>query len=212
MYGAETDKSGVISSAELDVGTPTYRIRAGNVMVYSTSLGKWVLTSNTTDADVATAADVAASETADADWQSKTISAYRNGALIVTVTLGGGDDTDAEIVTALNGNAIFAANCIASASGSRVHVKLLNAAPGDVLTVTSNLSTAFGANGTSDAGEEPEFRVLIDTGYVIDPVNKTTAVDDEQRMARRGHFIEANLLGLTQVARAALIRQGCLFS
>ena len=69
------------------------RIFEGNVLVKRTSTGRYV-EANDTNGDTNSPASVSASETADGDWASKTITVNVNGMDLVTVTLGAGDDTD----------------------------------------------------------------------------------------------------------------------
>lgn len=153
-----------VDSAEVSTLTPTWKIPAGTVVVLRTSTGRYVMAGHASG-DRNTPAIVTASETADADWQSATITFEYTGkkglgATTITVTLGAADDTDAEVVTALNANKAFqAAGLYAYASGSLVNIRT-PAGKGHYLKVTSSLSTAFGASGTAASGANADYRVL----------------------------------------------------
>lgn len=212
MYNPGPDA--ILKSTVTDSGaSPTTTIRKGNSIVKKTSDGLFYLDdgpANASSADRNTVAAVVAQETADGDWASKTISVYVNGSLLVTVTLGGGDDTDAEVVTALNGNAIFAANCIASASGSRVHIKTLKAGADQYLYVTSNLSTAFGSSGQTGSGTDAEYYITEEEVSMLDP--DTGAVADRPvKTSFAAYYDESELLNLSAEARATLSRRGARF-
>jgi hypothetical protein len=207
----------VVDSGCTDSTTPTYRLRPGTVLVKRTSTGRYIA-ANDSNADVPTQAVVTASETADGDWASATITITLNGIALVTVSLGGSDDTDAEVVTALNGNAIFAANCIASASGSRVIVKTLRGGADVALKVTSSLSTAFGASGTFASGTDPEVAVTDDWVDLQDDAGN--AINAPVKALCRGHFdlselIVAGTAGslrtMAPIAYAVLAKRGSIF-
>lgn len=207
--GARNGADVIVASGQTDSGSdPTTRIRAGRVLVKRTSTGKYELASSATG-DRCTPPVVTASETADADWASKTITLKNNGATVATVTLGGSDDTDAEVVTALNANAPFRAHAIATAAGSRVVITGLVGGAGESLEVTSNLTTAFGADGTSDSGEDADYRVLTDPVDLVSPTGAASDALGSNLVA--GHFDESELLGLTAEAKVVLSRRGSRF-
>lgn len=210
----------VLSSDNADSGsTPTHRFRDGNVVVLRTSTGEYV-EADDSNADAPTPAIVSASETADAGWQSSTITVTLNGGIGFSVTLGATDNTDAKVVTALNGDAVFAANCIADVNATLVRIRTLEAGEDVYLHVTSDLTTAYGANGQADTGADPDVRVTLAKADLQN--QEGTAVDAEVIAARSGHFDESNLIvggsaasATSQhwvEARAVLTKRGAKFS
>ena len=95
-----------LKSTVVDTGNGLARttlIRAGLLVVKKTSDSRYYRADDgSVGADRNAGAVVAAAEAADADWASKTVSLFINGRLIVTVTLGGSDDSNAEVATALS--------------------------------------------------------------------------------------------------------------
>src|SRR3990167_2698667 len=63
-YGEETDGGVIIEKSTVDTGTPTFRIREGNVLVKRTSTGEYV-EANDANADVATAPAITSSGNTD---------------------------------------------------------------------------------------------------------------------------------------------------
>lgn len=203
-------KEVLVDSGNVDSGsTPTSRIREGNVLVKRTSTGRYI-EANDSNGDRNLPPVVTASETADTDWDGETITLTVNGVAVVTVTLGGADDTDAEVVTALNANATFRAHAIATAAGSRVVITGNKAGEGEYLKVTSSLATAFGASGTEDSGSWADYGVLA---KIVDLLDEAAAASHSLApiVYARGRFKESLLVNLTADARAALIGRGCTF-
>lgn len=207
--GLKHAPSGVLDSSNTDSGSsPATRFRRGNVVILRTSTGRYV-EANDANADSPAPASVSASETADTDWQSAVISITVDGGVTFTVTLAATDDTDAEVVTALNANAVFAANCIADVNGGVVRIRTLEAGDDKHLLVSADLTTAFGASGTSDSGTDPDVRVVNENVDLID--EDGAAAHAEAAMLFAGHFDESNLINLTAEARAVLAKRGSIF-
>lgn len=203
-------KTVTVDSGNVDSGsTPTSLLREGNVLVKRTSTGRYV-EGNDSNGDANTQASVSASETADADWQDATVTINVDGVDIVTVTLASDDDTDSEVADALNANAIFAANCIADVSSSRVRIRTLRAGADVSLKVTSSLSTAFGASGTTDSGEYADFVVLAKPTHLIDEAG-SAAHSSASVVYSGGRLREANLINLTPEGKRALLAKGFTF-
>ena len=210
--GARKGGAITVDSTVVDTGNGLARttlIRQGLLVVKVTSTGRYIR-ADTNGGDRSAPPAVTASETADADWASKTITLKRNGATVVVVTLGAGDDTDAEVRDALNANAIFAANAVASVASSRVVVTGLVGGAGESIEVVSNLATAFGTYGTSDAGEDADYRVLGDDGGLPGDMFDPAGAVANQTFANwiAGDFDSSKLIGTTGDALAVLARRG----
>ena len=112
--GNEKDSAIMLDSTMTDSGnTPTFRIRAGNVVGLESGGTVYHEANDVANIEVGTAPSVTSLEAPDVDWQNDVITFSINGQTVVAVTLGAGDDTVAEVVIALNADAIFAANMIA---------------------------------------------------------------------------------------------------
>lgn len=206
--------SGMTSST----ASPTSRIPPGMVIVKRTSTGKF-LPATDANGDRNSAAVVTSLIAGGATTASKTISLYVKGRLIVTVTLGAGDDTTSEIVTALNANATFAAYAVASgADGSPLVVTSLEKGSDVVMKLTSNLTTLFGANGTDASGADADYRIVKSYADMLDAFGSAQEPSVETWIA--GVFsasaIAAAVDGsgnstLTGEAKAVLTRLGCKF-
>lgn len=208
--GKEADTTVVLDSTNTDAGnTPATRFRPGNVVILRTSTGRYV-EADDTNADAMLPATVSAAETADTDWQSATITLALNGGPGHTVTLGAADDTDAEVVTALNGDAGFAALYIADESGGVVRIRTRQAGEGLNLLVTSSLATAYGASGTEGLGSDPAVGV---TEHVVDLVDENNVAINEMVTISRvnADYDTSQLISLTNEARIVLERNGCTF-
>jgi len=218
-FGKELDGAVVIDSAQTDSDsghTPTYEFRSGNVVVLRTSTGKYVA-ANDANGDRCTPPVLTSLIPADSTWASKVITLKRKGATIVAVTLGGADDTTSEVVTALNGNAVFKANALASgADGASLVITGYQGGADAELEVSMNLTTAWttinGSNSEAQAvGADADYRVLLDTCYLVSPVDTGTAADGDALAARLGRFYTTNLINLTGQAKAVLTRRGSTF-
>lgn len=207
--GSDADRSIILDSGNTDTGsTPATRFREGNVVVYKTSITQFVEANDSTG-DRNTQATVTAAETADSDWRGATITCKYKGVQITVVTLATTDDTDAEVVTALNADADFAAWFVASTVASRVTIKSLEAGADVHIEVTSSLSTAFGASGTTAFGTDADYAITLADTDLVD--SDGTAVDATVRAAVTGDFDESNLVNLTAEARATLSRRGAIW-
>lgn len=214
--GNVTLTSGMTSST----ASPTSRIPPGMVVVKRTSTGKY-LPATDVNGDRNSAAVVVSDEAADADWASKSITVTVNGKS-ATVALAAGDDTTAEVVTALNADSGFAA--LATASGTN----------GNPVTVTSRekgadvhmnvaittISTAFGtaAVGKNDAGADADYRIVAEyadmldrTGAAQEPSVKTLLAGVFERAAITAAVDGSGNSTLTGEAEVVLGRRGCLF-
>lgn len=197
-------------SSNVDSGsTPTTVLREGNVLVLRTSTGKYI-EANDTNGDRNAGAVVTALIAADATWQSKTITCSTNGGDKVTVTLGGGDNTNALVAAALNGDADFARHYVADGTGALLTITSLKTGEDIHLLVTSSLSTAFGSTGTAASGSWADYGVLA---RPCDQVNEAGSASDTRAsiVYAKGRFRESALINLTPDARRALIGRGCSF-
>lgn len=210
--GVEKDAPVTLDSTNTDSGsTPASRFRAGNVVILRTSTLRYV-EANDTNADSMAAATVRSAEAPDADWQSATITVSADGQAVIIVTLGATDDTVAEVVTALNADAIFAANFIAAdaGAGDEVDITALEGGAGKFILVESSLATAFGAAGTTGIGTDPDVRVMEE---VVDLVDRDNVAINESGVASFvGDYDESVLINLTDEAKAVLLRRGASFS
>jgi len=193
----------VLDSGNTDAGsTPTSRFRPGNVIVKRTSTGRYV-EADDTNGDRCTAPSVVSAEDVDGDWKGKTITLTLNGAAIVTVTLDAGDDDKTKVVTSLNASGPFRANALASADGNKVKVTALQTGADVYLKVTSNLATAFGANGQEARGTDADYRV---TAAYADLAIDGSAVHAPVATILRGNFDVTKLVNLTDEAAAVFSR------
>lgn len=207
----------VLKSTVTDAGaTPTSTIRKGNVIVKKTSDGLYYAddgTTNAAGADRNTQASVTALITADATFDSKVISVFVDGVALPPITLGSGDDTDAEVAVALNANAIFAANCVASVVASRVVIKTLRSGRLTSLKVSSNLTTAFGANGTTSHGTDADYLVTEEEVSTLDITG--AAVNTPVKTSRKAYYKESALCSsngaISDEAKTVLFRNGARF-
>ena len=215
-------KSVMVKSTVTDAGDTAIRttvLRPGMILVLKTSDGLYYAddgVANASSADRDTPASVSASETADGDWASKTITVTVDGGPSATVTLGGADDTDAEVVTALNADAGFIKlGVIADASGSRVRIHTVEAGSHKTLFVTSNLTTAYGSAGTEAVGTDADYVVLHDYCDMLDQnAVASDAVAKVVVCARfdTSLFLPANTTDCVHAqAKAVLRRNGSLF-
>ena len=188
---------------------PTTLIREGLVVVLVTADGNYIL-ADTAGGDRNASASVSASETADADWQNATITVTVDGGQPFDIVLGAGDDTDAEVVTALNANAVFAAHCLADVSGVRVRIRTREAGAHKSLLVEADVASMFGAAGTEDSGSDADYRVIEKHLDMRDPIS-LAAVDSPAESTIVGHYDESELGSLSAEARATLSRRGSIF-
>lgn len=211
----------VIASGVTDSGHTgqTNTLRPGTVVVKKTGSTQFVSATDYANHDVGSVAQVDSAEAPDADWASTTITLYRNGVQVASVTLGGADDTVAEVVTALNADQAFAANAKAVANTILEVYDLLG--NGDALRLESTLATAYatagGAGSYAEAiGSVPDVRVLLEEVTMVD-ANGTATTGFSAENARKGHFKIADLVSggtagtIPASARGVLTRRGSTF-
>ena len=124
-------------------------------------VGEWV------SGERGTAAVLTSAETADTDWDGSVMKLFRNGVLVASVTLGGDDDTTAEVVTALNANVSFRNHALASGANGAVLV-ITDVIGIGALSIEINLLTAYAtANGAASSVAHavnvlPDVRVIAE--------------------------------------------------
>ena len=191
------------------------RARAGTVVVKETGDGLYYLADGAdgiSAGDLNTAAVVTSVEAPDADWKSKTITwtlfaddLEESG----SVLLGAGDDTIAEVVTALNANAAFAARFVASDSGAGDLLVVTSLRKGKItIRLSADLDTVFasddGATSSDEAsGAEADYRVITEDRDLID-INGDDADSRLVPSLLAGDFFTANLSNLSNEAKAVL--------
>ncbi|HYE92706.1 MAG TPA: hypothetical protein VEA38_16875 [Terriglobales bacterium] len=199
------------------------RARAGTVVVKESGDGLYYLSDAADGAaagDINTAAVVTSAEKPDADWASKilTWTLYLPNGLVQsgTVTLAAGDDTIAEVVTALNADAQFKDRFVASDAGASDLLVITSRLKGNVKAKMSmDLDTAYGTDdgSTSSAyasGVEADVRVIMQDRDLVDLDN---ASFDSHPVATitAGRFDESELANLSHEAKAILIARGSTF-
>jgi hypothetical protein len=193
-----------------DANTITTQLRKGLVVGESGSdAGKYV---DAGDATVQTnvAANVSALETADSGWQSATITAsIAEEGVSVTVTLGGADDTDAEVVIALNANEAFNAHFIATAPSGVVLITAIRTGP--AIKVISSLATAYGAAGVSGSPTLTKYGLLMETVRSILGIDDAAEDRNVAIITANAIIREDNVPNLTDAARLWFARNGVSF-
>lgn len=215
---AGSEIAATLASDNVDAGSPdrTTILRPGNVLLRDSATGKWYDDASTGDAS--TQASVSSAATADASWDNATITVTVNGVDIATVTLGAADDTDTEVVAALNADAKFRAKCIAAVVSAKVNIKTLDVGADVHLLVVSSYATAFGASGTAARGTDGDWAVLTDYVDMLNGV-QVAAVQHGVTLVRNGFFDDDNLVWagaaglatLHQDAVRVLRKRGCKF-
>jgi len=187
--------------------TPNTLLRPGNVLLYDAATGKYF--DDAVGGDASTPAVV--DGTATANWASKVVTLIIDGQTIIAVTLAAGDDTAAEIVTALNANATFRAHAIASnPAGATVRVTSLRVGAEVHMKLTGDHADVFGgAAGTEARGTDGDFVVTVEFANQLNPVG--VSADAKVHVVGRGHFDESNLINLTADAKRVLLRRGSRF-
>lgn len=192
------------------------RLAEGTVVVKETGDGLYYLADAANDGahgDRNTAATVSSSEAADTDWDGSTINieiTYPDGRVIAdTVLLAGTDDSTSEVVTLINGRQALEGHLVASGADLAV-LTLTTVAKGNVhLKVTSDLATAYGADGVEDDGVEADYRVVTRQADLVDldAASYSPVVPNLQA----GNFRESELSNLTNEAKAVLRGRGSRF-
>lgn len=201
-------KSVVLESANRDSGnSPTTRIRPGNVVTKRASSGEYV---EATDAnrDVHTAPSITSSGHTDGNGVIRLVG--NHGDISVTTTTGTG--TEANHVTDLNNDAAFARHYVASSGSGELTIAARNVGSQEWFYIHSgtmaNASFAEGAENGA-IGADPDVLVTAEEADVAD--ENGTAQSPTVQTYRRGHFVEANLINLTEEAKAVLLARGCTF-
>ena len=140
--------------------TTTTQLRPGLVLGETSTAGVFIDAGDATVA-ASTKSSVTSAENVDGDWASTTITVevLETGASY-SVTASGTDDTAAEFVTLINGDAGIAAVVVASADGSDLVITAREY--GVTIKVTSDLATAFGASGTTSTNGDVTRHVILD--------------------------------------------------
>lgn len=159
------------------------------------------------------AAVVASLEAADTDWDGTTITieiTYPDGTVISDdVLLAGTDDSTSEVVTLINGRQKLEGHVVASGNDGQV-LTLTTVKKGNVhLKVTSDLATAYGANGVEDDGVQADYRVITRQADTVDLDGASYTPVVPSLIA--GAFDESELSNLTNEAKAVLLGNGSSF-
>ncbi len=211
--GAVQGNDVLMASGQSSSITPTYRHPPGTVLIKKTGDGKYYVATDQTNSDSPSGATVTALETADDDWEDSTIT-LRGHWGTLTVTLATTDDTDAEVVSAINAAIAAVAPeqgpVISAVVSNKVVVTNRDVGSGTWLHVLHNgCTTAFGATGTDDTGDDPDVRVS--TTWVDLQDLAGTAADGLVPTLTKGRFRTASLSSLTAEARGVLERRGSTF-
>ena len=197
-------------STNVDSGSsPTTLLRPGNVLGKD-SAGKYV-EANDTNVVADTVASHTGTGAAFSTGSLTFIWQYKGGAA-QTVTGAGGDDTLAEWVIKLNADADFAADLVASDSGSQLKIASKRAGADEYFTIgAGTVNTEAGVTAGSYGGGDGEYRVLTDYVDMLD-ANAVASDQPGSPVVWRGYFDESNLINLTAVAKASLLRAGSKFA
>ena len=201
-------RTAISDKGNVDPGsTPPTLLRPGNVLAYSAAAGRFVTTAQ--GGDPSAPATVVALANADATWPGKTIDVYKDGGLVVSVPLAPNDNADPAVAAELNNSPVFRANFVASV-GARLTIKALEPGVGTVVKANiQGLPAAFGPNGTEARGTDGDYVVTLEYMTQLNPIG--VLVDVKVHAVSRGHFDDANLIGLTQDAKSVLLRRGSRF-
>jgi hypothetical protein len=202
-------------------------LRPGGIFVEETgSTGYYVPVNEWVSVAKGTAAVITSAEDPDADWASKVIKLFRNGVQVASVTLGAGDDTTSEVVTALNADASFRNNAIASGA-DLANLVITDVVGLGALTVEINLLSAYAtANGAaSSVGHAvnviPDVRVIGESVCMTDSAGSAAPGECTYNFTA-GHFrgkhlivggtVVAALTDIPAFARAILEARGSTFT
>lgn len=206
-FGIERDQAAMVDGTTRDsTNSPTTRIRAGTVLG-AMSDGTFV---DAGDSAVvaSTQAYVDSSEAPDGDWTGQTLTVTYDGVtLIDAYTLTGNDLTTiiAELSALSNVDKLSFTN---DGSGN-LRISSIEAGPHHI-TVASDLSTAYGGSTQEDLGDDGDYRVLLETIDVEDPLDGTDK-DVKAKVAYVGDWDESELLEMTDEARRVLLSRGSRF-
>lgn len=200
----QKDRTTVISdSTNVDASGPrTTMLRPATILLYDAATGRFFDDATSGDASAPAVASSLIAGSAACD--NATITLFIDGVSIVTVTLGGADDTTSEIVTALNANAVFAAHAIAAgADGAVLTITLRD--PERAIKVTSSATTFFPAAGVLANPTEADVVVTLDYCDQLDALGNVANARVEA--TRAGTFDESNLLWQGAAATSAAAYQ-----
>lgn len=217
LQGREMGPSVIIDGSVVsDSGsTPTTLLRPGNVLVKKTANGKFYLADDYTNGDANTQASASSGAAIGAGAASKTFIWSYKGGTPQTVTTGAGSNTAALVATDLNNNANFAADLIASNSGSTLIITAKRAGENEwfqILNGTINNQDGGNLTFTTNAtfiGAFSDYEVLAQYIQLTD-INGAAA-DAVASTIRKGRFKKSQLLHLTAGAEAALVARGSTF-
>lgn len=206
----------LIKSSVTDSGNSAMRttiLRPGFVVVKKTSDGLYyAATFSGSNGDRSAAASVSSATGITTSWASTTQTFVVNGGASIAVTLAGSDDTNAEVVTALNASALFhAAGLIADVSASAVRVRTTEGGAHKSFVWTSSYADTFGTGVASAEGfgTDADYRVIED---YVDMVDESGSVADSlAKTSMAGFYDESQLINLSGDARAVLTRRGSIF-
>lgn len=209
----------LIKSTVTDSGSsPTTRIRRGLVIVLKTSDGLFYRADDAAaGADRNGVASAVSLVALGAGSASKTFKYKYKGGAEATITMAAGDDTAAEVVTALNADTEFARNLIASQAANVLTIKTKKAGADEYFEITDGtLNDQAGVdqdtflNNTTKFGTDADYRVVE---RMVDMLNPASGVvyDAEAETSLAAYYDESQLLGLTAEARVVLSRRGAIF-
>lgn len=192
----------------LDV--PTSRFVDGCVVVKRTSTGEYV-EADDANGDRNAAAVVVSEEAPDGGWASTTLT-VTVGDESHDIALGANDDTLAEVIAALEGDANFARLCTAADDGSgNLQITTRQKGAEAYLKVESDLDDAFTADGKEDRGEWADYRITKSIRDLID-INGSAKDRMCPMVIGDAEVDESELYFLTNDARQALRARGVVFS
>lgn len=207
----------LVKSTVTDSGNTAMRttiLRPGTVLVKKTSDGLYysALFSDSNGADRSAAASVSSATGITASWASTTQTFVVNGGASTAVSMAAGDDTNAEVVTALNASALFqAAGLVADVSASAVRVRTVQGGAHMSFVWTSSYADTFGSGVASAEGygTDADYRVVEDYVDMLD--EGAVAGNSVAKTSMSGFYDESQLLNLSGDARAVLTRRGSIF-
>ena len=198
----------VLDSTNVDVPTPTFRIRPGNVVVLRTSTGLYVEATDP-NGDRNTVATITSVGHVDGNGVIAVV--YKGMTISVTTATGSG--TEAENATDLNADVLFRAHLIASSGAGELTIASRSTGADEDLFVDATTRDAAGfAEGIANSvnGVDEDYKVTADFGDLQD--DDGNAVNGAVATWDAAHFDESNLLNLTGEARGVFARRGSRFS
>lgn len=210
LHGAQFEVVTLDSVTRDDTNTPTTNLRPGLVVGESSAdAGKFVDAADAT-VQASAVAYVDSDEAPDTDWDGEdiTVAAPELG-VEVTVTLGGADDTLAEVIAALEADPTFSAHFTASDAGGG-ELRIAAQRKGVRIEVTSTLASAFGADGKTSEGTLTRFGILRDGVLSMLDIADTAADRNASAVVANARVYESRLYSLTNDARLWFARNGII--